>query len=252
MEEEQDISKLSDYISGLEASIQKKDVYYVDISSVFKSLQHTIIEIPETREENNALFESLQQYLFDIEAAKQHGGSAKIQQLQQGMQPIAGASQNEPVVSRQPFPSDSHPLQESALVSSSAKQQGILKGLSSLETEIAKIDKEIKKITASEIKNFSEIKTSLKPGAKGSSILVTLSLQDQISELEKIIIGLNSGSFNKEQIRIVTQELNALNKAVQSQTAQIGIGQELTGLRNSRLEAAMHALEDAKHINRKY
>ncbi len=244
MEEEQDISKLSDYISGIEAYIQKKDVYYVDISSVSNSSQHSIIDIPETREKNNALFESLQQQILDFEAVKQHGSSAKVQQQQHSMQP-AGANQKEPAVSRQMFTSNQQPLQESVQPSSPAKQQGILKGLSSVEAEIAKINNEIKKITASEIKNISEIKIA-KPSAKSNNVLVTLSIQDQISELEKIIIGLNSGSFNKEQIHIVTQELNALSKAVQSQPAQGGIGQELADLRNSRLDAAMRALEDAK------
>ncbi len=245
MEEEQDISKLSDYISGIEAGIQKKDVYYVDISSVSSSSQHSIIDIPETREKNNALFESLQQLILDFEAVKQqHGSSAKVQQQQHGMQP-AGANQKEPAVSRQMFTSNQQPLQESVQLSSPAKQQGILKGLSSAEAEIAKINNEIKKITASEIKNISEIKIA-KPSAKSNSVLVTLSIQDQISELEKIIIGLNSGSFNKEQIRIVTQELNALSKALQTQPAQGGIGQELADLRNSRLDAAMRALEDVK------
>lgn len=242
MEQEQGIGRLSDYISGIEAGIQKKEVYYADISTEF-SAQQNIISAPQTRKENNTLFENLQQLLLNFEAARQRGGARP-----QTEQAQKAAPQAQPLHGVQ-FPAgrnrEEHEV-PSASQSASSMQAGISKRLSPIETDMARIEEEIKKIAAAEIKNISEIKVRPKPGANSKSILVTLSLQDQVSELEKIIAGLNSGSFNEAQIRIVTQELNALYKAVQSQPAHGGIGQELAGLRNSRLDAAMRALEDAE------
>ncbi len=75
------------------------------------------------------------------------------------------------------------------------------------------------------------------------SVLVTLSLQDQISELEKISIGLDEGAFDRNRMQIIEKEIRSL-KALASAGRKQKEGQgDLVELRDRRLAEVMLKLK---------
>jgi hypothetical protein len=72
-------------------------------------------------------------------------------------------------------------------------------------------------------------------------ILPTLSLSDQISELDKIIDNLRASNFNSEQMSIVRAEVTGLSKVVSSQesSAAGGLESDLQNLRKIRVAQAL-------------
>ncbi|MDE1856871.1 MAG: hypothetical protein KGH98_02175 [Candidatus Micrarchaeota archaeon] len=71
-------------------------------------------------------------------------------------------------------------------------------------------------------------------------VLPNLPMQDQISELERIIEGLNENIFNTEQASIVREELLGLSQVAPSQAK--GADPALVQLRDSRLQTALGML----------
>jgi hypothetical protein len=69
---------------------------------------------------------------------------------------------------------------------------------------------------------------------EGDLVLPKLSLQDQISELEKIGVGIDSGAFDDEQMAIIRREVGALKKTPIAPTDKIQ--KNLVGMRNARLK----------------
>ena len=65
-------------------------------------------------------------------------------------------------------------------------------------------------------------------------MLPKLSLQDQISELEKIGMGIDSGAFDDEQMAIIRREVGALKKTPITPTDRIQ--KNLLDMRNARLK----------------
>ena len=57
-----------------------------------------------------------------------------------------------------------------------------------------------------------EVKKKVETSAEAGLIMPTLSLQDQISELEKISVGLDSSSFSPEELKIIRMEVVGLVK----------------------------------------
>ncbi|MDE1824062.1 MAG: hypothetical protein KGI00_04465 [Candidatus Micrarchaeota archaeon] len=86
-------------------------------------------------------------------------------------------------------------------------------------------------------KNVSEIKAEPQP--KHKNILAHLSLQDQISELEKISMGLGSNSFSKDELQIIRDELDGLSKASGKEVPADEFHRNLTDIRNKRLIEVM-------------
>ncbi len=87
--------------------------------------------------------------------------------------------------------------------------QGRFKSIDvSREKEV--VAKELKELISAAENTFSmHIKTG---SGKSKLILTNLSLQDQISELEKISRGIDSRSFSKEQMSIIIIEIKGLAK----------------------------------------
>ena len=65
-------------------------------------------------------------------------------------------------------------------------------------------------------------------------VMVTLSLQDQISELEKISAGIDGNAFTGEQMAIIKAEVRGLMKA--GSAAHDAFQANLLGIRDSRLK----------------
>ncbi|MHB1830065.1 MAG: hypothetical protein ACYCO0_01600 [Candidatus Micrarchaeaceae archaeon] len=65
-------------------------------------------------------------------------------------------------------------------------------------------------------------------------VMVTLSLQDQIGELEKISAGIDSGAFTEEQMAIIKTEVKGLMKA--KGAAHDAFQANLLGIRDGRLK----------------
>ncbi len=73
------------------------------------------------------------------------------------------------------------------------------------------------------------------------SVLTTLSLQDQIAELEKISIGLDENAFDKERTRIIIGEVKHLSSSVKTRK-QDNEKSYLVELRNKRLAEVVQKL----------
>ncbi len=74
-------------------------------------------------------------------------------------------------------------------------------------------------------------------------VLVTLSIEDQIDELEKISVGLDENSFNKEQFEVIHEEVSELYKFVKAKKAT-----QITGdaaIRNQRLEEVLTKIDSS-------
>lgn len=69
-------------------------------------------------------------------------------------------------------------------------------------------------------------------------VMPTLSLQDQLSDLEKIKEGLGEGVFNKEQLKIIAQEVKGLSSlaAREDQSKLSDDQRELALMRNQRVK----------------
>ena len=111
------------------------------------------------------------------------------------------------------------------------------------ENRIKAIEKELGKILHHKAQNVPEIKEAA-PRQQDFKrmVLVRLSLQDQISELEKIIKGLDSNAFTPQQLAIVKEELIALYSFANKEREKKADNQDLINMRNSRLKIAMSLL----------
>lgn len=70
----------------------------------------------------------------------------------------------------------------------------------------------LKEMTGGISKEFAEsVSKEVEKAKEEGLIMPTLSLQDQLSDLEKIEEGLGAGVFDKDQIKIIVQEVTALS-----------------------------------------
>ncbi|MDE1851203.1 MAG: hypothetical protein KGH69_00755 [Candidatus Micrarchaeota archaeon] len=92
-------------------------------------------------------------------------------------------------------------------------------------------------------KGVSQVKMPKSPQQAQKSIMVSLSLQDQVSELEKIGMGMGSNSFTKDEIGIIRQELDALSRSVVKEEPKDEFQRNLTDIRNKRLIEVMQMLK---------
>ncbi|MEM0201020.1 MAG: hypothetical protein QXD23_01295 [Candidatus Micrarchaeaceae archaeon] len=79
---------------------------------------------------------------------------------------------------------------------------------------------------------------------KNKLVLVYLSTEDQINELEKINLGLDQNVFDKEQLDVIKEEINGLDGYVKSMNKK---GLEVSGdsqIRNERLEEVIKKLDN--------
>ncbi len=76
-----------------------------------------------------------------------------------------------------------------------------------LEAAISNATKELKERVGERMKQVQQ------PAESAGLVMVTLSLQDQIGELEKISAGIDSGAFTTEQMEIIKIEIRGLMKA---------------------------------------
>ncbi len=120
------------------------------------------------------------------------------------------------------------------------------------EEEVKKDFVEIKERLSTIVPKVKEIK---RPKAKSSDlVLPTLSLTDQISELERVIEGVKENIFDKEHLEIVKLEVFGLHDIVEKaererkkKKAQAEAGtieESLVAVRNQRLDDAIALLQN--------
>ena len=109
--------------------------------------------------------------------------------------------------------------------------KGLEKEMNQIKAELPRISKAIKRMTARKV------------DTKGL-VLPNLPLADQVSELERIIEGLNENIFNTEQMSIISDELTGLQQVSQSTNAKgEDISKSLLQLRDNRLDAAVRLIQ---------
>ncbi len=104
-----------------------------------------------------------------------------------------------------------------------------------LGTAVSNIGKEV----ITDIKDIS-----IPSVRKNKLILVYLSTEDQISELEKISLGIDQNVFSKDQLEIINEEVTGLRGYVSSMTRK---GFENSGdsqIRNQRLDEVIKKLDN--------
>lgn len=105
--------------------------------------------------------------------------------------------------------------------------------------EVTKAAKEIKNVIGSLGKEFEKgIKKETQKIKGEKLILPTLSLQDQISELEKISEGIDEDVFTEEQMKIIKEEVNGLRDKImlEKSTPIDEFQRSLIALRNQKVE----------------
>jgi hypothetical protein len=104
--------------------------------------------------------------------------------------------------------------------------------------EVLEATKEIKNIVGSAGKEFERtVKKEIKNIRGGKLILPSLSLQDQISDLEKMSEGIDEHVFTEEQLNMIRYEVNGLADKIKFEKP-IGKGDfqmSLIALRNKKL-----------------
>ena len=103
-----------------------------------------------------------------------------------------------------------------------------------VKEEISSAISELKKLTPEVGKKMSEVKEKRYKEPRASHVMETLSIQDQISELEKISAGIDQRVFNEEQYLIIRDEVaNLIRVALKQKPKKETEG--IMELRNSRL-----------------
>jgi len=105
--------------------------------------------------------------------------------------------------------------------------------------QILKATNEIKEIVGSVGKEFEKSIKRETQRIKGEKlILPTLSLQDQISELEKISEGIDENVFNEEQRKIIKIEVRGLKDKIKNEKIMPSdeLQRSLVALRNQKVE----------------
>ncbi|MGC8662273.1 MAG: hypothetical protein ACP5RT_00590 [Candidatus Micrarchaeia archaeon] len=106
--------------------------------------------------------------------------------------------------------------------------------------------KEIKSIVGSIGKEFEKSVKRETEKIKGEKlVLPTLSLQDQISELEKISEGIDEKVFNEEQMKIIKEEVRGLNEKLKSKKSQPidEFQKSLLSLRDQKMKEALSKIK---------
>lgn len=132
-------------------------------------------------------------------------------------------------------------------------QQSQLQALSRMQSakefseDIGKAEHELstmlEKLSKSTGRISSAVEDIVLKNAPGS-VLVSLSVQDQIAELERISLGLEEGVFDKQRTGIIINEVRHLSRSVKK-TKPGDANDDLVGLRNRRLDEVMRKLHMA-------
>ncbi|MEM0094310.1 MAG: hypothetical protein QXV17_00800 [Candidatus Micrarchaeaceae archaeon] len=115
--------------------------------------------------------------------------------------------------------------------------------------EAAKAAEEIRKLVGKASAEFEEsMLHEIRKVKVGKLILPTLSLQDQLSELEKINEGLDENVFNDEQLKVIRQEVFGLAETLRYEKPKSldAFQASLAAMRAKRLEEAEARLSNMK------
>ncbi len=250
---ENNLNTLSTYLTNIEQHITKQEVYYVDISPIF-SEQITIIKT-YNKLDNFKKFTELVEIIEKIDEQKLTSKTPNVQ-----------SSINQTKNLNSPQISNTNKTVSKQFNSQINHQNNIQINQSNLiikqklypipiNSEIESIEQELEKSLGKESQQFLQTQTNTtikneiinkkKQNIKtNNSVLIKLSIQDQISEMEKIIKGLNLNYFNKQQIEIIKKEADSLkfyiNKQEKSNNTNFNLN--LVNLRKARLNLVLSLL----------
>ncbi len=92
-------------------------------------------------------------------------------------------------------------------------------------------------------RDMARVSEAVPYSKKSDAILPTLSVQDQISDLEKMIRGIDAKEFDRSQLEIIANEVHQLEKEVKENSVRAGAqDNDMVSLRNQRLASVINAL----------
>jgi hypothetical protein len=242
-EQENDYQKLVKLIDEVEAVSVKSDSSFIDLSGTMEQMQmvksksyREMLEMIESVEGGRRIRETPGQMLPPQQPPMPQPRPAK-QQKQRIEEPRVEAPSPSPVQFTQN--EIATPEIPSALEADRKKE--------SVANELSQMAKRFTSLTPS-IREFTRKKINVK-----DLVLPNLSIADQISELERIIEGLNERVFDSEHIPIVAQEVYGLRQVVADEKKKMkskqqgvqSLEESLWELRDQRLAEASSLLEQS-------
>ncbi|MCL4383096.1 MAG: hypothetical protein M1168_00900 [Candidatus Marsarchaeota archaeon] len=235
---ENNFEELVNYLTDIEKQVNKQEVYSLDISKLFEEHNEIVHEI-NNKQENAKIFAELAGKIEKIENAKINEQKSKAFSQRITIQtnvPVVDQNQNLNIMQNENL----HPQQNTNPIPAKSKPENEMLIKDELNKIISsKIIKEIEQ--AESVAKNQIMKHYLNKKLKAKNlVMVNLSIQDQISELEKIILGLDSNSFNEDQIKVIKKEMNGLYNYINKQGAKnpapnANLNQDLIDLRKARL-----------------
>lgn len=246
-EQENDYQKLVRLIEDIEATSTKTNSSFIDLSGTMEQMQA-------------AKSRSYKEMLEMIESVE--GGGRRIRDQPSQMMPPQQQTQVQtpkPVkLQKQQKPQREQPhIITSGVAQAQFTQTNVVtpqiptavdaaKKRESVANELSQMAKRLASMTP-DIQEFTRKKINTK-----DLVLPTLSIADQISELERIIEGLNERVFDAEHIKVVSQEVYGLRQVVAGQKKKMkpregtqSLEQSLWELRDQRLNEASSLLEQS-------
>lgn len=127
--------------------------------------------------------------------------------------------------------------EEQTLASAPAKPLG---RLADLERVVGSMESSLKKSVEKE-KDLMRLGTQ-------KTVLKTLSIQDQILEMERVRQGLDENTFNSDQLFVIKNELIVLYRSIKKERVQLDdLTKGMISIRDQRLIELMHKL-DIKNV----
>ncbi len=111
--------------------------------------------------------------------------------------------------------------------------------------ETVEAAREIKSLVGSAGREYEQkVSREAEKVRKGELVLPSLSIQDQISELEKISMGIDEKVFNSDMRKIIIDEVSGLNGKVKGEKLENRdvFQRNIIAVRNQRLDEAMTKL----------
>lgn len=217
-------------ITEIEASAQKPEFSSADVSSVFS---------PATNEKV-VTYRDMVSIVESIESKKVESRQKVVTPqvlLQQQAQPHMVMTGLKQMTTSQVLPNVQQPMQPQQQPKPEyVEQKQKMQAKSEMKSATSKLQRKSAKVNVKHI-NVSDM------------VLPSLSMADQISELERIIEGLRERVFDQEHLEIVVQEVYALKQVVEKQDKEMKKQHaNLTALEQSMWQVRAQRLNDALSI----
>lgn len=216
-------------VMEIEASAQKPEFSIADVSSVFSP----------HKDEKIVTYRDLVNIVESIESKKVESRQKVVNPqvlLQQQAQPHMVMTGLKQMTTSQVLP-NAQPIQQQPQPKAEyVEQKQKILAKNEMKSAASKLQRKSAKVNVKHI-NISDM------------VLPSLSMADQISELERIIEGLRERVFDQEHLEIVVQEVYALKQVVEKQDKEMKKQHaNLTALEQSMWQVRAQRLNDALSI----